>query len=67
MLPLIFIAAVMGYLGIGSKQVPPYSTIAFGIAVDDTIHLLGKFKFELMKGKSVRDALKHSLLSPVKQ
>jgi hypothetical protein len=62
-IPLIFIAAVMGYLGIEVKtSTSIIFTIAFGIAVDDTIHLLGKFKFELMKGKSVRDALKHSFV-----
>ena len=62
-IPLIFIAAVMGFLGIEVKtSTSIIFTIAFGIAVDDTIHLLGKFKFELMKGKSVRDALKHSFV-----
>ncbi|MGB2467278.1 MAG: MMPL family transporter, partial [Crocinitomicaceae bacterium] len=62
-IPLIFIAAVMGYLGIEVKtSTSIIFTIAFGIAVDDTIHLLGKFKFELMKGKSVRDALKHAFV-----
>ncbi len=62
-IPLIFIAAVMGYMGIEVKtSTSIIFTIAFGIAVDDTIHLLGKFKFELMKGKSVRDALKHAYI-----
>ena len=62
-IPLIFIAAIMGYLGIEVKtSTSIIFTIAFGIAVDDTIHLLGKFKFELMKGKSVPDALKHSFI-----
>ena len=62
-IPLIFIAAIMGYLGIEVKtSTSIIFTIAFGIAVDDTIHLLGKFKFELMKGKSVPEALKHSFI-----
>ena len=62
-IPLIFIAAIMGYLGIEVKvSTSIIFTIAFGIAVDDTIHLLGKFKFELMKGKSVSDALRHSFI-----
>ena len=53
----------MGYLGIEVKtSTSIIFTIAFGIAVDDTIHLLGKFKFELMKGKSVREALKHAFV-----
>jgi predicted RND superfamily exporter protein len=62
-IPLVFIAAIMGYLGIEVKtSTSIIFTIAFGIAVDDTIHLLGKFKFELMKGKSVPEALKHSFI-----
>ncbi|MEJ6686834.1 MAG: MMPL family transporter [Crocinitomicaceae bacterium] len=62
-IPLIFIAAIMGYLGIEVKvSTSIIFTIAFGIAVDDTIHLLGKFKFELMKGKSINDALRHSFI-----
>jgi hypothetical protein len=60
-IPLVFIAAVMGYMGIEVKvSTSIIFTIAFGIAVDDTIHLLGKFKFELMKGKTVQEALKHA-------
>ena len=42
--PLIFIAGVMGYLGVELKtSTAIIFTIAFGIAVDDTIHFLGKF------------------------
>jgi len=62
-IPLVFIAAVMGYMGIEVKvSTSIIFTIAFGIAVDDTIHLLGKFKFELMKGKTVHEALKHAFV-----
>jgi predicted RND superfamily exporter protein len=32
-------------------------TIAFGIAVDDTIHFLGRYKIELDKGNSNYDSL----------
>jgi predicted RND superfamily exporter protein len=62
--PLVFIAGVMGYLGVELKiSTAIIFTIAFGIAVDDTIHLLGKFKFELMKGRSKIYALKRSYMT----
>ncbi len=62
-IPLVFIAAVMGYMGVELKvSTSIIFTIAFGIAVDDTIHLLGKFKFELLKGKSVQDAVRHAFV-----
>ncbi len=64
MLPLIIIAGFMGYFGIELKtSTSIIYTIAFGIAVDDTIHFLGKFKFELMKGKGKLYALKRSYLT----
>lgn len=64
LIPLIFIAGLMGYFGINLKtSTSIIFTIAFGIAVDDTIHFLGKFKFELMKGRSKIYALKRSYLT----
>tara|TARA_R110002072_G_scaffold301400_2_gene481043 strand:- start:1499 stop:3778 length:2280 start_codon:yes stop_codon:yes gene_type:complete len=64
LIPLLFIAGVMGYLGIDLKtSTSIVFTIAFGIAVDDTIHFLGKFKYELMKGKSKIYALKRTYLT----
>jgi predicted RND superfamily exporter protein len=64
LIPLIFIAGIMGYFGINLKtSTSIIFTIAFGIAVDDTIHFLGKFKFELMKGRSKIYALKRSYLT----
>ncbi len=63
-LPLIFIAGFMGFVGIELKtSTSIIFTIAFGIAVDDTIHFLGKFKFELMKGKGKLYALKRSYMT----
>lgn len=38
-------------------------TIAFGIAVDDTIHFLSRFKIEINKGKAFFYALKRTYLS----
>ncbi len=64
LIPLIFVAAIMGYFGINLKvSTSIVFTIAFGIAVDDTIHFLGKFKYELMKGRSKMYALKRSYLT----
>jgi len=62
--PLIFIAGIMGYFGVELKtSTAIIFTIAFGIAVDDTIHFLGKFKYELMKGKGKMYALKRSYMT----
>lgn len=64
LIPLIFVAGLMGYMGIYLKtSTAIVFTIAFGIAVDDTIHYLGKFKYELMKGKGKLYALKRSYLT----
>lgn len=64
LVPLIFVAAIMGYFGINLKtSTSIVFTIAFGIAVDDTIHFLGKFKFELLKGRSKLYALKRSYMT----
>lgn len=38
-------------------------TIAFGIAVDDTIHFLSKLKLELSKGKSLMYAIKRTFIA----
>lgn len=62
--PLIVIAGVMGYFSIDLKtSTAIIFTISFGIAVDDTIHFLGKFKYELLKGKGKMYALKRTYLT----
>lgn len=63
-LPLLVIAGVMGYLDIGLKMSTAiiYS-IAFGIAVDDTIHFLSRLKIEWRAGVPLEDALKKTCLS----
>lgn len=62
-LPLIFIAALMGFCGIYLKiSTSIIFTIAFGIAVDDTIHFMSKFKIELNKNKAMLYALKRTYL-----
>ena len=63
-IPLIVVAAIMGYFGITLKlSTSIIFTIAFGIAVDDTIHFISKLKLELDKGKSLLYALKRTYLS----
>jgi len=64
MLPLLMIGALMGFTGIPLKvSTSIIFTIAFGIAVDDTIHFMSKLKLELAKGKSMLYALKRTYLS----
>jgi len=63
-IPLIIVAGIMGYFGITLKtSTAIIFTIAFGIAVDDTIHFLGKFKHELLKGNTKLYAIKRSYLT----
>ncbi len=60
-LPLLAVGAVMFWTGIDLKlSTSIIFTIAFGIAVDDTIHLLSRYKFELLKGAGNREALRRS-------
>jgi uncharacterized protein len=64
MFPLLFIGGIMGFMGIDLKITTAIIfTIAFGIAVDDTIHFLSKFKLELNKGKSTLWALRSTYIS----
>lgn len=62
--PLAIIAGIMGYaaipLQVGTSII---FTIAFGIAVDDTIHFLGRMKVELDKGRSPLYAIKRTFIS----
>lgn len=63
-LPLIMIAAVLGYAGVDLKvSTAIIFTISFGIAVDDTLHFMSRFKLELSRGKSSFYALKRTFLS----
>ena len=63
-IPLLIIAGVMGFAGINLKITTAIVfTISFGIAIDDTIHFLSKFKLELNKGKSKLYALKRTYIS----
>ncbi len=64
LLPLLVIAGFMGLSGINIKiSTSIIFAIAFGIAVDDTIHFMSKLRIELNKGKSIIYALKRTYLS----
>jgi predicted RND superfamily exporter protein len=63
-MPLLMIGGIMGLMGIDLKMSTAIIfTIAFGIAVDDTIHFLSKLRHELKQGKSMLYAMKRSYLS----
>ena len=63
-IPLLMIGGIMGFLGINmTVSMSIIFTIAFGIAVDDTIHFLSKLRLELRTGKSLPYAVKHTFIS----
>ena len=58
------IAGIMGWSGIDLKlSTSIIFTIAFGIAVDDTIHFISKMRLQLAKGRSVIYSVKRSFIS----
>jgi predicted RND superfamily exporter protein len=60
-LPLLAIAGIMGYFGITIKpSTAVIFTIAFGIAVDDTIHYLARFRVEYRKSGDFMAALQRT-------
>ena len=62
--PLLILGAIIGYFDIGLKlSTSIIFTVAFGIAVDDTIHFMSKLKIELSKGKSLLYAIKRTFIS----
>ncbi len=59
LLPLLFAAALLGYLNIPLEAtISVVFAIVFGIAVDDTIHFLSRYKIGLAKGASKEEALR---------
>lgn len=58
-IPLLITAGIMGFFGVPLKpSTILVFSIAFGIAIDDTIHFLAKFRQELKVGKkSIRSVL----------
>lgn len=58
LIPLAVTGAMIGYFDfVMDAKVAIVFTIAFGIAVDDTIHFLSKFKLDRAKGYSVEEAI----------
>lgn len=63
-LPLIMISALLGFAGVDLKvSTAIIFTISFGIAVDDTLHFMSRFRLETSRGKSYFYALKRTFLS----
>lgn len=63
-IPLLIMGAAMGILGIDLKaDTSVIFAIAFGIAVDDTIHFMSRLRLELSKGLSLTYAVKRTYLS----
>jgi hypothetical protein len=59
--PLLIMAGIMGLFHIPLKaSTAIFFSIAFGIATDDTIHFISRFKLELKKSTSPLRAFKHT-------
>ena len=64
LIPLLFVAGVIGYFHIDLKiSTAIIFSIAFGIAEDDTIHMLAKLRQQLRAGKTPLYALKRTYLT----
>ena len=64
LLPLVMILGIIGWTDMGLKMSTAIIfTIAFGIAVDDTLHFMSRLKSELKKGKTVDEAIRTTYLS----
>ncbi len=58
LIPLIFAGALLGYLGIELEAgISIIFAVIFGIAVDDTIHFLAKYKLSRRRGRSIDEAM----------
>lgn len=63
-IPLVAAAAIMGFSGIKLRPSTAMTfSIALGIAVDDTIHFLARFRQELKRTSDVSIAVSNSILS----
>ena len=61
--PLLLAGALLGFIGIELEAgVSIVFAVIFGIAVDDTIHFLSKFKLARNKGHNIEDALRITFL-----
>ncbi len=60
--PLIFTAGVMGFIGIELKAMSAIIfTVSFGIALDDTIHFLVRYRLQRKNGVAPDIAIKQTL------
>ena len=63
LLPIIIVAGVMGLAGVSMKvSTSIIFTIAFGIAVDDTIHFISKLRLTLAKEPDIFKAVRRTYL-----
>ena len=61
--PLVVIAGLMGVTGIDIKPATAVIfSVAFGIAVDDTIHMLARLRQEMQAGVPLREATRRTIL-----
>jgi len=65
LLPIIFIIGIMGWSGITlNTATVMIASVALGIAADDTIHFISRFRKELRSNKcSIHDALRRTTFS----
>ena len=64
LIPLLIVAGIMGFAGIPIKvSTSIIFNIAFGIAVDDTVHFLARVRTLLGEGLSVNYAVKRTFLT----
>jgi len=58
LIPLLIVGGVMGFAGVDIKpSTAVIFTIALGIAVDDSIHYLARFRIEYLKSKAMLPSL----------
>ena len=63
LLPILFAGSILGFLGIPLEaSLSVVFAIVFGIAVDDTIHFLGKYKLGITQGLSQEKALEKTFM-----
>lgn len=62
--PLVLMAGLMGLSGISLNMVTVMvASIALGIAVDDTIHILARYRIEFQEGPETEGAMRRTLAS----
>ena len=63
-IPLMLAAAVMGFQDIKLRPTTAMTfAIALGIAVDDTIHFLARFRQEYFKTNNIKKSIKNTLFT----